>query len=64
MVSSNFFIVVSPFASVDGRRRLFPSYRENVVARETCRKFLTTEDSGDTEVTSGNHAERAFIVCE
>jgi hypothetical protein len=33
---------------------LFPSYPENAGFEETCREFLTTEDTGSTEVTSGN----------
>jgi hypothetical protein len=40
---------------VDGKEEAFPSYPENAGLGETCTEFLTTEDTGDTEVTGSNH---------
>jgi hypothetical protein len=53
MVSSSFFIVVSPYFQWMGRRRLSRSYLKNAGVQETCRGSLTTENTGGTEVIEG-----------
>jgi hypothetical protein len=41
--------------AVDGKEEAFRSYPKNAEVGETCRKLLTTENTGDTEVIAGNH---------
>ncbi len=41
-----------------GGKKVFPVLWEERGGRETCRVFLTTEDTGDTEVTLGNQHGR------
>jgi len=41
--------------AVDGKEEAFRSYPKNAEVGETCRKLLTAEKTGDTEVIAGNH---------
>jgi len=40
-------------ALVDAKEELFSSYMKNAALGETCRQFLTTENTKDAEVIEG-----------
>jgi hypothetical protein len=45
--------------AVDGKEEAFRSYPQNAAAGETCREFLTKDDTADTEVITSNFRESA-----